>query len=221
VIDLPTPTAEQLEGTAHVRVLLADNALVAIEEALDAAGPHETGGWLCGASSSIVEVATLPGIADEASTTSLSLVEMPGRDRDWLSERGLEVVGLYHSHPGGIAEPSDADLDTFGLVLEHLERSSISAVIIAVDSRGRFEVAAWRIIRADGRSKAFSAEAMRSPFPPSWKRPRAKPVDTQRATGEQTAWTLPSGARLLPEARVEKLLTEYQRSSSTARGERL
>jgi len=64
-------------------------------------------------------------------------------------ERGLDVVGFYHSHPGAPARPSAWDRD---------EAWPWYAYLIVTVRRGEAgEVLAWRL--ADDRS-AFAAEAM-------------------------------------------------------------
>lgn len=73
------------------------------------AHPHEAVGALLGAGDTAVDYVRLenvsPSPASAFSVEPLELVRVEGDARD----RGLALLGLFHSHPGGTASPSDSD----------------------------------------------------------------------------------------------------------------
>lgn len=54
-------------------------------------------------------------------------------------DRGLEIVGYYHSHPDHPARPSETDR---GLAAEGIS-DGVVHVVVAVDRNGRTEATAW------------------------------------------------------------------------------
>jgi len=58
---------------------------------------------------------------------------------DAARARGLDVVGVWHSHPDHAARPSTTD--------RVHARSGWSYAIVAVDARGAYELRAWRLER--------------------------------------------------------------------------
>ena len=82
---------------------------------------------------------------------------------DWLAAendahaRGLEVVGIWHSHPDRPAQPSETDRTGAWAGWSH--------VIVSVSSAGAQEVRSFRLVQGDDdaqRSSAFVAEGIES-----------------------------------------------------------
>ena len=85
---------------------------VVVSHAREAA-PDECCGLLLGRGDEIVEAARARNIAEEPATRFLVDPEDHFKARRAARERGLEVVGFYHSHPGSAPEPSPRDLAEF------------------------------------------------------------------------------------------------------------
>jgi proteasome lid subunit RPN8/RPN11 len=77
------------------------------------AAPHECCGLLLGRTGTIVEAVRTRNIADDPATRFLVDPKDHIDGRRAARDRGLEVVGFYHSHPHSAAEPSARDLDEF------------------------------------------------------------------------------------------------------------
>ncbi len=75
--------------------------------------PDECCGLLLGRGDEIVEAVRARNIAEEPATRFLVDPEDHFKARRAARERGLEVVGFYHSHPGSAPEPSPRDLAEF------------------------------------------------------------------------------------------------------------
>lgn len=75
--------------------------------------PLECCGLLIGTGDDSVEAVRARNIAEEPATRFLVDPEDHFRARRAARERGLEVVGFYHSHPGSAPEPSPRDLAEF------------------------------------------------------------------------------------------------------------
>ena len=79
--------------------------------------PHECGGMLIGrfldAKKSVSEVFPLENAREEEARHDriLILPKYVLRAERYARERGLDVVGYYHSHPDDVAVPSQYDLD--------------------------------------------------------------------------------------------------------------
>ena len=114
--------------------------------------PFETGGVLLGgrANGDFV-VSTVVG-AGPAARHSRSTFEP---DQDWQSDAiarlwndhggGLEYLGDWHSHPGGLPRPSGRDRDVLELIAADTGARCPTPVmlIIAIDSSGRVRPAAF------------------------------------------------------------------------------
>jgi proteasome lid subunit RPN8/RPN11 len=74
------------------------------------AAPEECCGLLLGRDSTIVEAVRARNIANDPATRFLIDPKDHFDGRRAARERGLEVVGFYHSHPRSPAEPSERDL---------------------------------------------------------------------------------------------------------------
>lgn len=74
---------------------------------------------------------------------------------------GLEIVGYYHSHPGGSAAPSTFDLETAW--------PKTSYVIVALGEEGATEVRSWRLEREGGELREETLD-----------RAEAKPAERRR-----------------------------------------
>lgn len=65
-----------------------------------------------------------------------------------VDERGLEIIGIYHSHPDHPARPSQFDLDH--------SFPNLSYMVLAVESGEAREITSWR--RVDGDQREFAQE---------------------------------------------------------------
>lgn len=65
-----------------------------------------------------------------------------------VDERGLEIIGIYHSHPDHPARPSQFDLDH--------SFPNLSYMVLAVESGEASEITSWR--RVDGDQREFAQE---------------------------------------------------------------
>ena len=98
--------------------------------------PHEACGVLLGKGDAVLEVVPISNRADDP-TRYFRL-----DDRDYLQAvymaqaQGLEVVGFYHSHPNGVAMPSQTDI---------AQSNYPDAVHILVGLAGEPLAAAWRL----------------------------------------------------------------------------
>ena len=96
-------------------VRIADNLLRDIADQLEATYPNEGGGFLLGRSARgeirIVDTIAVDNVFDEAEQYHRYAM----RPQDWMrledeaDERGLTLVGYFHSHPDSPAVPSDYD----------------------------------------------------------------------------------------------------------------
>ncbi|MAE70759.1 MAG: hypothetical protein CME06_09855 [Gemmatimonadetes bacterium] len=104
----------QIGKRAVGSMLLIERALVRrLEQRAEAAWPREICGLLVGQKGEerrlVCEAVPLANCADSSdafSATPLDVLEVEQRAR----RGGLVVVGVFHSHPGGSASPSSADL---------------------------------------------------------------------------------------------------------------
>ena len=78
-----------------------------------AAAPNECCGLLLGLGEDIVEAVRARNAADDPLTRFLVEPQDHFDGRRAARERGLDVVGFYHSHPGSPAEPSARDIAEF------------------------------------------------------------------------------------------------------------
>lgn len=110
--------------------------------------PEEGAGFLMGAKEGdlyrVVDVVPLPNVREEEARRTRYLIspeETIGVEEE-AERRGLNVIGVFHSHPDHPAQPSEFDcewaLPWFVYIITRVERGR------AVESR------AWRL--ADGRS---------------------------------------------------------------------
>ena len=92
---------------------LARDVRAAVVAHARAAAPNECCGLLLGLGEDIVEAVRTRNIADDAAKRFLidPADHVAGR-RD-ARQRGLDVVGFYHSHPASPPEPSARDLAEF------------------------------------------------------------------------------------------------------------
>jgi len=77
------------------------------------AAPEECCGLLLGRDGAIREASRARNIADDPATRFLVDPKDHIDGRRAARERGLEVVGFYHSHPRSPVEPSARDLEEF------------------------------------------------------------------------------------------------------------
>ena len=96
-------------------VRIADNLLRAIADQLESNYPNEGGGFLLGHAAReeirIVDTIAVDNVFDEAEQYHRYAM----RPQDWMrledeaDERGLTLVGYFHSHPDSPAVPSEYD----------------------------------------------------------------------------------------------------------------
>ena len=91
---------------------IADCGLRIVEHARETA-PRECCGVLIGRGDEIVEAVRARNIADSPGSRFLIDPADHFAARRAARERGLEVIGFYHSHPASPAEPSPSDLAEF------------------------------------------------------------------------------------------------------------
>jgi proteasome lid subunit RPN8/RPN11 len=77
------------------------------------AAPDECCGLLLGRAGAILEAMRARNVADEPATRFLIDPAAHFTARRMARERGVEVVGFYHSHPASPAEPSARDIAEF------------------------------------------------------------------------------------------------------------
>jgi proteasome lid subunit RPN8/RPN11 len=91
-------------------VTLAGHVRDAVVAHAREAAPHECCGLLLGRGGEIVEAVRARNIADDPATRFLVDPKDHFDGMRAARERGLDVVGFYHSHPHSPAEPSETDL---------------------------------------------------------------------------------------------------------------
>lgn len=101
-----------MSGSSRAVTLARDVRDSVVAHALEAS-PDECCGLLLGCDDKIVEAARCRNIADDPATRFLIDPEDHFVARRTARERGLDVVGFYHSHPKSPAEPSERDLADF------------------------------------------------------------------------------------------------------------
>ena len=92
---------------------LTDDVVAAIVRHAREAAPLECCGLLLGRGDEIVEAVPARNIAGTPATRFLIDPADHINGRRAARERGLDVVGFYHSHPHSAAEPSATDLAEF------------------------------------------------------------------------------------------------------------
>ena len=97
---------------------LKEEHIVAIKAHAEADYPHECGGLLLGHlengnSKTIVETLPMENTADVERRHDRVLIDPRAllRAERYAREKGLDVIGYYHSHPNDEAVPSQFDLD--------------------------------------------------------------------------------------------------------------
>ena len=94
-------------------VTLADHVRDAVVAHAREAAPNECCGLLLGRGEEIVEAVRTRNISDDPATRFLVDPTDHFAGIRSARERGLDVVGFYHSHPRSPAEPSATDLAEF------------------------------------------------------------------------------------------------------------
>jgi proteasome lid subunit RPN8/RPN11 len=110
-------------------------ALDAIVAHARSASPRECCGLLIGAANAVLEAAPAGNIADGVSRFLIDPVDHINGRRE-ARQRGLEVLGFYHSHPRSPARPSETDVS---------EAAYPDAVHLIVSLAG--EEPEWRLFR--------------------------------------------------------------------------
>jgi len=116
--------------------------------------PHECCGALlgrdAGSGREVLDIVPLENRRDDSPRNRFALTAHDVREAERIArERGLDVIGWYHSHPDHPARPSEFDR-------EHAW-PWYSYVIVSIVAREPREISSWRL--ADDRSR-FDSEEM-------------------------------------------------------------
>jgi proteasome lid subunit RPN8/RPN11 len=149
-----------------VTLIVTDQHIAEIRQHGEADYPHETcgllGGKMEGERTIVRRLVPLPNQrSDSARNRYLIDPDAFRRAQTALDDEGMEIVGVYHSHPDHVAEPSAFDR-------EHAW-PRLSYVIVAVAAGHSSEIKSWRL--SDDRT-AFSEESITlEPRKVAWQSP--------------------------------------------------
>jgi proteasome lid subunit RPN8/RPN11 len=100
--------------------------------------PHECCGAMLGRDGLVVEACPLPNTTEEGPRRRFLVRPQDYRAAESrATERGLELLGFYHSHPDHPARPSQYDLEHAWPVFSY--------VIVSVRERVAYELTSWRL----------------------------------------------------------------------------
>jgi proteasome lid subunit RPN8/RPN11 len=100
--------------------------------------PHECCGAILGRAGAVVESCPLPNTTEEGPRRRFLVRPQDYRAAERrATERGLELLGFYHSHPDHPARPSQYDLDHAWPVFSY--------VIVSVREGVAAELTSWRL----------------------------------------------------------------------------
>jgi proteasome lid subunit RPN8/RPN11 len=100
--------------------------------------PHECCGAMLGRDGVVVEAFPLPNTTEEGPRRRFLVRPQDYRAAERLAaERGLDLLGFYHSHPDHPARPSQYDLDHAWPVFSY--------VIVSVRDGVAHELTSWRL----------------------------------------------------------------------------
>ena len=100
--------------------------------------PHECCGAMLGRDGVVVEACPLPNTTEEGPRRRFLVRPQDYRAAERrATERGLELLGFYHSHPDHPARPSQYDLDHAWPVFSY--------VIVSVRDGVADELTSWRL----------------------------------------------------------------------------
>ena len=100
--------------------------------------PHECCGAMLGRAGVVVEACPLPNTTEEGPRRRFLVRPQDYRAAERrATERGLELLGFYHSHPDHPARPSQYDLDHAWPVFSY--------VIVSVREGVAAELTSWRL----------------------------------------------------------------------------
>ena len=100
--------------------------------------PHECCGAMLGRAGVVVEACPLPNTTEEGPRRRFLVRPQDYRAAERrATERGLELLGFYHSHPDHPARPSQFDLDHAWPVFSY--------VIVSVREGLAAELTSWRL----------------------------------------------------------------------------
>ena len=100
--------------------------------------PHECCGAMLGRDGVVLEACPLPNTTEEGPRRRFLVRPQDYRSAERLAtERGLELLGFYHSHPDHPARPSQYDLDHAWPVFSY--------VIVSVREGDACELTSWRL----------------------------------------------------------------------------
>jgi proteasome lid subunit RPN8/RPN11 len=121
-----------------VALTLNESVITAIRDHGRETYPHECCGALIGREGEAVEACPLPNTTEEGPRRRFLIRPADYRAAETrASERGVELLGFYHSHPDHPAEPSQYDLDHAW--------PSFSYVIVSVREGRPEEMRCWRL----------------------------------------------------------------------------
>jgi proteasome lid subunit RPN8/RPN11 len=149
-----------------VTLIVADQHITAIRQHAEADYPHEAcgllGGQMDGERTVVRRLVPLPNErSDSARNRYLIDPDAFRRAQTALDDEEMEIVGVYHSHPDHVAEPSAFDR-------EHAW-PRLSYVIVAVAAAHSGEIKSWRL--SDDRT-AFNEEPITlEPRKVAWQSP--------------------------------------------------
>lgn len=123
------------------KVLIADEALAAIVSACAAGYPAEVCGLVGGRGAYLVEAVPVPNVTVPAPGSCGFLMDSRAQFRATrtIEGAGLDVAGIYHSHPRASAVPSDGDVRLAAY-------PDVAHVIVSLLDPDAPVVRAWRII---------------------------------------------------------------------------
>ncbi len=123
------------------QLLIAPKDLATVEERAVAAFPAECCGLLLARpEGDAVRVGWVEPCVNQAPDQHCRFTISPDAllaAHRWARDRGAQVVGTYHSHPGGAAVPSDVDRESAW--------AGASYLIVGLDEEGIRERRSWRL----------------------------------------------------------------------------
>lgn len=106
-------TRSQSENSPPRELRLAAEHLERLVQHVQSSTPYEVCGFLAGVEGEVRGVYPVPNIAPDPITQFVMEPRAQWNAMRALSERGWQILAIYHSHPpGGQAEPSKSDVAT-------------------------------------------------------------------------------------------------------------
>jgi proteasome lid subunit RPN8/RPN11 len=132
----PLPSGERIKVRGRPSTMKISKALLAqIHAHLEAGYPNEACGVMLGRSGAITEVVSTDNTRSDSARNRYLIDPLAymkiERDAD---KRGLQVLGIYHSHPDVAARPSQFDLDHAWPNLSYLIVSVVKGKVVESNS---------------------------------------------------------------------------------------